>query len=109
MELQLQRGPVGPSLGGLENAAEDIPLGPASVLTTTTPTAATTTTTSATTTPALRPARPGEACVGLGEPCVVRKQGVGHQVDGPGAVGVALVQQLGLHEVKPEERERGGR
>ena len=32
---------------------------------------------------------------------------MGHQVDGAGAVGVALVQQLGLHEVKPEGGKEG--
>lgn len=105
MELQLQGGPVRSGLGGLENAAKDVPLGPASVLTLTAPTTTSNTTITRHLAP-LRPGRPGEAHVGPREPGVVRQQRVGHQVDGAGAVGVALVQQLGLHEVKPEERER---
>jgi hypothetical protein len=79
MQLQLECGPVGARLGGLQDAVENIVLAPA--------------------TAAYVHARPGVTGV-------ICQEGVRHQIHRLGAVGETLKQQLRLHEIKPADKER---
>lgn len=78
VQLQLQRRSVAARSGRLEDAVEHVGLGSLE--------------------PPLSTAVAG----------VVGQQGVRHQVDGLGAIGESLKQQLRLHEVKPADRNSDG-